>query len=210
MRIITISREFGSGGREVGKRLADALGFAYYDREIVTSIAEKCDLDEGYVENVLRKGLTVNVPVTFGHTFYFYSDPTSENELKVLNTQQQIIRELAQRGDCVMVGRCSGIILEKERPLRLFVYADMDWKVKRCRERETGSEHLSDRDLEKKIRQIDAGRARHQKLLTDRKWGDREGYDLCLNTTGTEIKKLIPGLKELALCWFDQRDNQER
>ena len=210
MRIITISREFGSGGREVGKRLADALGFAYYDREIVTSIAEKCDLDEGYVENVLRKGLTVNVPVTFGHTFYFYSDPTSENELKVLNTQQQIIRELAQRGDCVMVGRCSGIILEQERPLRLFVYADMDWKVKRCRERETGSEHLSDRDLEKKIRQIDAGRARHQKLLTDRKWGDREGYDLCLNTTGTEIKKLIPGLKELALCWFDQRDNQER
>ena len=206
MRIITISREFGSGGRELGKRLADALGFAYYDREIVSSIAEKCNLDEGYVENVLRKGLTINVPVTFGHTFYFYSDPTSENELKVLNTQQQIIKELALRGDCVMVGRSSGIILEKYNPLRLFVYADMEWKVKRCRERASADEHLTDRELEKKIRQIDAGRARHQKLLTDRKWGDREGYDLCINTTSLEIKKIIPGLKEMALCWFNQQE----
>lgn len=206
MRIITISREFGSGGRELGKRLADALGFAYYDREIVSSIAEKCNLDEGYVENVLRKGLTINVPVTFGHTFYFYSDPTSENELKVLNTQQQIIKELALRGDCVMVGRSSGIILEKYNPLRLFVYADMEWKVKRCRERASADEHLTDRELEKKIRQIDAGRARHQELLTDRKWGDREGYDLCINTTNLEIKKIIPGLKEMALCWFDQQE----
>lgn len=206
MRIITISREFGSGGRELGKRLADALGFAYYDREIVSSIAEKCNLDEGYVENVLRKGLTINVPVTFGHTFYFYSDPTSENELKVLNMQQQIIKELAQRGDCVMVGRSSGIILEKYNPLRLFVYADMEWKVKRCRERASAEEHLTDRELEKKIRQIDAGRARHQKLLTDRKWGAPEGYDLCINTTSLEIKKIIPGLKEMALCWFDQQE----
>ena len=203
MRIITISREFGSGGRELGKRLADALGFAYYDREIVSSIAEKCNLDEGYVENVLRKGLTINVPITFGHTFYFYSDPTSENELKVLNTQQQIIKELALRGDCVMVGRSSGIILEKYNPLRLFVYADMEWKVKRCRERASAEEHLTDRELEKKIRQIDAGRARHQKLLTDRKWGAPEGYDLCINTTNMEIKKIIPGLKEMALCWFE-------
>ena len=203
MRIITISREFGSGGRELGKRLADALGFAYYDREIVSSIAEKCNLDEGYVENVLRKGLTINVPVTFGHTFYFYSDPTSENELKVLNTQQQIIKELALRGDCVMVGRSSGIILEKYNPLRLFVYADMEWKVKRCRERASAEEHLTDRELEKKIRQIDAGRARHQKLLADRKWGAPEGYDLCINTTNLEIKKIIPGLKEMALCWFE-------
>ena len=203
MGIITISREFGSGGRELGKRLADALGFAYYDREIVSSIAEKCNLDEGYVENVLRKGLTINVPVTFGHTFYFYSDPTSENELKVLNTQQQIIKELALRGDCVMVGRSSGIILEKYNPLRLFVYADMEWKVKRCRERASAEEHLTDRELEKKIRQIDAGRARHQKLLTDRKWGAPEGYDLCINTTNLEIKKIIPGLKEMALCWFE-------
>ena len=203
MGIITISREFGSGGRELGKRLADELGFAYYDREIVSSIAEKCNLDEGYVENVLRKGLTINVPVTFGHTFYFYSDPTSENELKVLNTQQQIIKELALRGDCVMVGRSSGIILEKYNPLRLFVYADMEWKVKRCRERASAEEHLTDRELEKKIRQIDAGRARHQKLLTDRKWGAPEGYDLCINTTNLEIKKIIPGLKEMALCWFE-------
>ena len=107
-----------------------------------------------------------------------------------------------------MVGRSSSIILEKYDPLRLFVYADMDWKVKRCRERAPEDEHLNDRELEKKIRQIDAGRAQHQKLLTDRKWGDREGYDLCINTSGLEIKKIIPGLKELALCWFGQKEGK--
>ena len=159
---------------------------------------------------MLRKGLTINVPITFGHTFYFYSDPTSENELKVLNTQQQIIKELALRGDCVMVGRSSGIILEKYNPLRLFVYADMEWKVKRCRERASAEEHLTDRELEKKIRQIDAGRARHQKLLTDRKWGDREGYDLCINTTSLEIKKIIPGLRKWLCAGSISRNKRDK
>ena len=71
MRIITISREFGSGGRELGQRLAEALGFDYYDREIITKIAEKHDLNEDYVERVLENGAWHSYPIHIGHSFYF-------------------------------------------------------------------------------------------------------------------------------------------
>ena len=69
--IITISREFGSGGRELGKRLADALGFSYYDKEIISAIAKESNFDEQYVEETLLRGLTPNYTLTFGHTFAF-------------------------------------------------------------------------------------------------------------------------------------------
>ena len=71
MRIITIGREFGSGGRELGKRLADALGYAYYDREILTAIAQKSNMDEGYVSKMMEQGLFNSIPITFGQTFHY-------------------------------------------------------------------------------------------------------------------------------------------
>lgn len=205
MRIITISREFGSGGRELGKRLADALGFSYYDKEIISAIAKESNFDENYVEETLMRGLTPNYTLTFGHTFAFGPDPIMQNELKILNLQQEIIRELAKKGDCVMVGRTSGSILEKDfHPLKIFVYADLASRLERCRSRADASEHLTDRELEKKIRQIDEGRARHQRLFTDKKWGARENYHLCINTTGLNIRDIIPSVKDYALAWFAQ------
>ncbi|HIS26448.1 MAG TPA: cytidylate kinase-like family protein [Candidatus Pullilachnospira intestinigallinarum] len=205
MRIITISREFGSGGRELGKRLADALGFSYYDKEIISAIAKESNFDENYVEETLMRGLTPNYTLTFGHTFAFGPDPIMQNELKILNLQQEIIRELAKKGDCVMVGRTSGSILEEDfHPLKIFVYADLASRLERCRSRADASEHLTDRELEKKIRQIDEGRARHQRLFTDKKWGARENYHLCINTTGLNIRDIIPSVKNYALAWFAQ------
>ena len=206
MKIITISREFGSGGQELGKRLADALGFSYYDKEIISAIAKESNFDEQYVEETLLRGLTPNYTLTFGHTFAFGPDPIMQNELKILNLQQEIIKELAKKGDCVMVGRTSGSILEEDYdPLKIFVYADLASKLDRCRSRADAGEHLTDRELEKKIRQIDEGRARHQRLFTDKKWGARENYHLCINTTGLEIKSIVPAVRDYALTWFDQR-----
>ena len=101
MKIITISREFGSGGRELGKRLADALGFAYYDKEIISAIAKESSFDENYVEELLQRGLTPTYSPTFGHSFSLGFDPIMENELKVLHLQQTIIKGLAEKGDCV-------------------------------------------------------------------------------------------------------------
>lgn len=209
MRIITISREFGSGGRELGKRLADTLGFSYYDKEIISAIAKESSFDERYVEETLLRGLTPNYTLTFGHTFAFGPDPIMQNELKILKLQQEIIKDLAKQGDCVMVGRTSGSILEKDfHPLKIFVYADSAAKLARCRSRADEGENLTDRELEKKIRQIDEGRARHQRLFTDKKWGARENYHLCINTTGLEIKNMIPPIKAYALAWFSQHSSE--
>ena len=105
-----------------------------------------------------------------------------------------------------MVGRTSGSILEEDYdPLKIFVYADLASKLDRCRSRADAGEHLTDRELEKKIRQIDEGRARHQRLFTDKKWGARENYHLCINTTGLEIISIVPAVRDYALTWFDQR-----
>lgn len=204
MRIITISREFGSGGRELGKRLADELGFAYFDKEIITAIAEKANLDEKYVERIMSKGLTPDFSFTFRHTLYYQPNYVLENELKVLSLQEQIVKELAQQGDCIMVGRASNIILQEEHPLNLFVYANMDFKVQRCQERAPADENLTNEQMQKKIKQIDAGRIKHQKLFSSDNWGDKEHYHLCINTSGLEIKSVIPAIKDFALNWFQQ------
>lgn len=203
MKIITISREFGSGGREVGKRLADALGFAYYDREIISAVAQKSSLDETYIENLLEKGVPKAFPVTFGRTFSF-PDAVTQNYTKLLIAQQQFIEDIAKKGeDFVIVGRAADVILEKYKPLNLFVYAEMDSKVERCKQRAPEDENLTNRELARRIKQVDLGRAVNRQLLADGGWGDKECYHLCINTTGIEIKKLIPALSSFAESWFE-------
>ena len=195
MNIITISREFGSGGRELGKRLADLLGYSYYDREIITAIAEKHNFDESYVENVLEGNISFSAPVTFGRTFS-YTDPTGQQAIQLLSSQCRFLRDVAEKGNCVIVGRCANIILEDFETFDIFVYADAEAKLERCRSRAPEGENLRDNELKRKIRQIDAGRARHQRFLSDKKWGAKESYDLCINTSGKVIKEIVPAIAE--------------
>lgn len=200
-RIITISREFGSGGREVGKRLAEALGIAYYDKEIITAIAEHSGLAEEYVQNILENKLTIYYPITYGRSFvspYFFQD----NLTKIMMSQHDILQDLAGKSDCVIVGRCSDSILAAKKPLKLFIYADMASKIKRCRAKAPEGEDLSDKELEKQINKMNKGRASYQKLFTDNKWGEKENYNLCINTSGLVIKEIIPPLVDFANHWF--------
>lgn len=202
MKIITISREFGSGGREVGKRLADALGFAYYDREIITAVAQTSKLDEEYVERTLENGIPKAFPISFGRTFSF-PDVAQQNYTKLLVAQQQFITDIAEKGeDFVIVGRAADVILEDYKPLNLFVYAEMASKVKRCRERAHDGEEFTDRELMRRIKQVDSGRAVNRQLLADGGWGEKESYHLCINTTDAEIKKLIAPIAAFAQAWF--------
>ena len=203
MSIITVSREFGSGGREVGKRLADELGYAYYDREIVTAIAQKTQLDEGYVASALDGGMFRGIPVHFGRTFS-YSGALMANTTKLFVEQHKIIRELAERGNCVIVGRAANAILEEYRPFNLFVYADMASKVKRCMERAPEGENLTRNELLRMIRQIDKQRTQYHQMYSDLKWGAKEAYHLCINTSGKEIKQLIPALAQYVRAWFGE------
>ena len=202
MSIITISREFGSGGREVGKRLADELGYAYYDREIVSAIAQKTKMDEGYVASALEGGLFRSVPIHFGRTFS-YSTALMTNTTSLYVEQHRIIKELAAKGDCIIVGRAADAILEEQKPFNLFVYADMEAKVNRCRERAPEGEALGERELIRHIKKVDAERAKYHEMFSDTRWGKKESYHLCVNTTGVEIKKLVPAIAQYARMWLE-------
>lgn len=195
MSIITVSREFGSGGREVGKRLADELGYKYYDREIVTEIAKKTELNEEYVAHILEQGGFGHIPVHFGRTFS-YAAIMPQSTINLFSEQHKIIKELAKRDNCVIVGRAADVILKDYNPINLFVYADMASKIERCQKREDVKENVSLKSLEKNIKKIDSERAKYHELFSDIAWGDKAGYHLCINTTGVDIKKIVPKIAD--------------
>ena len=203
MRIITVSREFGSGGRELGKRIADNMGIAYFDREIITAVAEGSQMDENYVEAVLDRGMFRDIPVTFGHSISSMSGFNHATQ-KIISEQHRIINEIAEHGDCVIVGRNADIFLRDKDPLKLFVYADMDAKVERCRQRAPEGEQLSDKELRRMIKRIDKARARTHAFFTDIPWGDKGGYHMCINTTGLNIKSLAKILSDYSEHWFEK------
>ena len=201
MRIITVSREFGSGGRELGKRIADKMGIAYFDREIITEVAKRSELDEEYVEAVLDRGLFRDIHVTFGHSIATIGT-MHHSAHKIMIEQQKLITELAAHNDCVIVGRNADIILKDENPLKLFVYADMESKIARCRARAPEGEHLSDKEMARMIRRINKSRAKTHTYMSNIPWGNRAGYQLCVNTTDTDISVMAELLADYAEHWF--------
>ena len=112
-RIITIGREFGSGGREIRKRLSDELGIAYYDNEIISQIADRTKLAEGYVQHVMENGPSTLYPITIGRSFYMGVDPIMEQNNAIYREQSRLIQEFAEKSDCVIVGRSADYILRE-------------------------------------------------------------------------------------------------
>ena len=196
-KIITIGREIGSGGRELGRRLSEELGIAYYDQEIISEIAKRTSLSEQYVQAISEKRPSFSYPIHIQHSFYPGVNPVFEHSLSVYKEQSQIIKEAAEKSDCIIVGRCADYILKDYNPLRLFVYADMDSKIKRCREKAPEGEHLSDKELKQQIKGIDKRRAKYYEFYTEHTWGDKLNYDLCINTTQTVIKEIVPVIARL-------------
>lgn len=204
MNIITISREFGSGGRELGKRLAEALGYAYYDREILSMLAEQTDLNEDYLERTLEENTLTNLyPITIGQTFSIMPNYFADQSTALLTKQTNLIKALAAKSNCVIVGRNADIILRDQNPLRIFVHADMEARIARCRRRDTDDANLTDKQFEKKINQIDKNRSKTHSILSPYKWGDRRGYELCINTTAITIKDVVSSLSAYAEKWFE-------
>ena len=128
-KIITVGREFGSGGRELARRLAENLGIEYYDRQIITDIAEHTDLSEEYVRKIIDKTPHHLYPITVGRTISYVDDYMFEKVQSVYQAQSEIIRNLAEKTDCVFVGRCADYILKDYKPFRLFVYADLQSRI---------------------------------------------------------------------------------
>ena len=196
-QIITIGREFGSGGRELGRRLARELGFDYYDKEILTQIAERTSLSEDYVQRVVENQPHQLYPITTGRSFLYVDTQPLQQAGAVYQAQQEIITRMADESSCVIVGRCADFILRERKPFRIFVYADMASRIARCRERAPEGESLTDREYRQEIQRVDKARAKYYEFYTDRKWGDKLNYELCINTTNQDIPSIVPHLAKL-------------
>lgn len=204
MNIITISREFGSGGREIGKRLADALGYAYYDKEIEIGIARRMNMDENFIAGAIDRGVTANIPLHFGRTIA--NSYAMKQQVDILVEKQRVLEEFATASDCVIVGRAADVILSEYEPLKIFVYADMEYKINRCQGYAEVGENPTRREMEKAIKKIDSGRMKYHSMFLDADWGDKRHYHLCVNTSGIEIKKIVPAIAQYARCWFDNQN----
>ena len=203
MKIITISREFGSGGREMGKRLADTLGFDYYDKEIIREIAANKGINEDYVRQILEEGGWQNIPLTYGRSFSTLS--TQSLQIDILLEQKHVIEEIAKAGkDCLIVGRNADALLEEYQPFNIFVCADMESKIRRCIERAPEDEHLSQRELKRKICKMDKNRAQTRSIITGREWGERSAYHLTVNTASWDMKDLTGAVAAFSESWFER------
>lgn len=205
MGVITISREFGSGGRELGKRLADELGYDYYDKEIISKIAQEVEMDEEYVEHMLSSGINKTFTITYGSSFAY---PTyyQSNTTKLLLAQQKILKRVALDGNCVIVGRSANAVLKDIHSFDIFVYADMDSKVKRCLDRALPEEDLNENKVRKMIKDIDKSRVKQHELYSDLKWGDKRGYHLCVDTSYVSIKEITHVVAEYVKVWFKEQN----
>ena len=173
-RVITISREFGSGGRTIGKMVAQELGIACYDAEIIQAIAQESGFSEGYIREAgeyTPGGVLANV---FSNRVY---GPTNEDYLWTI--QYQIITELARKGSCVIVGRCADYILRDTADcLKVFVHADLNFRAKRI------VEVYGERDAspEQRLKDKDKRRAAYHRFYTDKKWGQSQNYHVTLDS----------------------------
>ena len=191
-RIITIGREFGAGGSDLGRRLARELGIAYYDRDIILRTAKA----SAHLSPEQVRQWDERVPREFGFTqslFNFYSRPLSE---ELWNAQVNAIRELANKESCVIVGRNADYILkEYDHCLRVFVHADRSWRLLRIR-KEMPDVPLS--VLESDMDTADRARRAYCEKMTGRTYGDSRNYDLTLCISSLGFEKAYQLLKEAA------------
>lgn len=199
-KVITIGREFGSGGRELGRRLAEKLKIAYYDQEIIMEIVKRTALTEEYVRSIEENQPLPLLPITTGRTFSLQLGAIVEQHQSVFLEQSKILRELAEKSDCVIVGRCADYVLRESSPFRLFVYADMKSKMERCRIKGQFQKDLNDRDLQRQILSVDKTRAKYYQFYTGQTWGEKKHYDLCINTASTGVKSAVLAIEKFVSC----------
>ena len=192
-RIITISREFGSGGRFIGGAVAKKLGIAYYDKNVITQIAEESGLSSEYIlenaELAPKKGL-------FAYAFAGRDITGKSVEDLVYEAQRKVILELAEKEPCVIIGRNADVILrEREDVLNVFIHGDLPEKTKRiCRLYE-----VSEKEAVKMMTDIDKRRMANYNFYTNQKWGKASNYTLCLNSSQLGYERCEEIIMECAL-----------
>lgn len=191
--VVTISRMYGSGGREVGKQLAGALGLTYYDKELIARAAQESGLDEELVE---KAGESTASPLSYLFSYASGTSSVSEDTLplsdRVYIAQSRIIKQIAREGGCVIVGRCSDYVLEGEvRAINVLIRADWDARVSRVMTRN----QLDQAAAVERIKKTDKRRASYYQHYTGRKWADANNYDIAISTTTIGIGGTVELLK---------------
>ena len=194
--IISISREFGSGGRMIGKQLAAQLGIPCYDRTIIQKTAEKSGLSPEFIANAERNTHSrfhFHIP-TIGTTTTVSAPQAPSVRQRAFIAQAQAIRELAAQGSCVIVGRCSDYILEEDpNCLKVFIHADMEERLRRCAE----EYQLPEKDLRRRILETDRSRANYYGRYTGYRWGDMRRYDLTIDSGRVGVEGAVELIRHL-------------
>lgn len=195
-RVITIGRQFGSGGREIGEKLAKELGIPFYDKEILLHASEQSGLHIGLFERNDEKK-TSSLLYTLATNSYFYgaSMSSAENAIgtQLYVAQVNAIKSLSEQGDCVMVGRCSDYFLKNHCELvSVFITADHPARIERIKKRY----NLNEKDAKDMIKKIDRSRASYYNSTTGEKWGDSRIYDLCISSSKLGIDGSVKLIKD--------------
>lgn len=178
---VTIGRQFGSGGREIGKKVAQALGVPYYDKEILAVAAQESGLSHEFLKSYDEKPTNSFLySLVMGQQRITPGVPGNTVEQMAANAQREAVLSVAEKGSCVIVGRCADYILRDKPGLcRVFICADQDARIRRVCARDG----VSEREAAEKLRKMDKTRASYYSFHTDRKWGASESYDLCVNSS---------------------------
>jgi len=177
--VITVSREYGSGGRFVGKLIADILGIKFYDKDLIIKLAETTGLTEEYIEYNEEKRDILSI-LNNG----FYSGLSNSDKLFI--KESELIKELAEKESCVIIGRCADFILkDKKNVFRVFIYSNMEDKIARTKE----YYGLEEEKAIKEINTINKLRGNHYKYYTGKNWGDVSNYDLSINSDCLGVEK---------------------
>ncbi len=201
--VITIARGYGSGGRTIGKMLADALGIHYYDRELLRLASDDSGINEelfGKADEKLKSSLLYKIArkIYNGELIPPDSDDFVSND-NLFNYQAKVIRELAETESCVIVGRCADFVLKDYKNVtRIFVHAPMESCIKNVLDISS----ISEKDAEKKILSIDKHRAEYYSYFTGREWDNVKNYDICLNSSELGFEKCV----ELVKSYIDIKE----
>jgi cytidylate kinase len=194
--VITIARQYGSGGRTIGEMLAKDLGIKYYDKEILQLASDESGINEGLFEKADEKLKNTNLfkiarKAYKGELIPPESDDFTSND-NLFNYQAKIIRKLAEEESCVIIGRCADYILRDfDHVLSVFVHAPADF----CLAEAMKKHSMSEKEMERFIAKTDKRRAEYYKYYTGREWTDARNYDLCLNCGKLGFERCLEEIK---------------
>lgn len=190
-KIITISREFGAGGGEIGRKVAKALNYEFYDKDLLFQAARESNID---VESMLK--WDESVPMNFGFAqslFDFYNKPLNE---KLFSALKEVVKTIGEKGNCVIVGRnANSILKEFDFALHVFVQADAYWRQERMKGIMTDA---TESKINEQIRVIDKKRKKYCHYHTKTDFGDAKYYDICFNTSKLGIDACVDIICDLA------------